>query len=137
MLKSGKVAIPFTRFTRVVPRSWAFWVTLPSFPITIVTWPENPGTPSPASFSAVISTAKGPDSTTGVAGGSIVKARCVAGGRHATLNVVRAVSFAATVTVRGLAPLTLQLAGTPALPRRPPLPAEPRQHLCRALSGAG
>src|SRR6266536_745760 len=83
MLKFGKVAIPFTRFTLVVPRSWAFLVTLPSFSITIVTWPENPGTPSPASFSAVTSTAKGPDSTTGIADGSIVKARCVAGGGNA------------------------------------------------------
>src|SRR6266567_1809458 len=83
MLKFGKVAIPFTRFTLVVPRSWAFLVTLPSFSITIVTSPEKPGTPSPASFSAVTSTAKGPDSTTGSAGGSIVKARCVAVGRHA------------------------------------------------------
>src|SRR6266705_3182320 len=114
MLKFGKVAIPFTSFTLVVPRSWAFLVTLPSFSITTVTWPENPGTPSPASFSAVTSTAKGPDSTMGVAGGSIVKARCVAGDRQATLNLVRAVSFGGTVTVRGLAPLTLQLAGTPA-----------------------
>ena len=113
MLKFGKVAIPFTRFTLVVPRSWAFLVTLPSVPIAIVTWPEKPGTPLPESFSAVTSTAKGPDRTMGIAGGSMVKARCVAGRAQATLNVVRAVSFGCTVTVRGFAPLTLQLVGTP------------------------
>src|SRR2546430_14507609 len=113
MLKFGKVAIPFTRLARVVPRSWAFLVTLPSVPIATVTSPVKPGTKPPDESSAATSTWKVSDSAVTVDGGWMVKASCVAGGVQATLNVVRAVSFGCTATVRGLAPLTLQLPGTP------------------------
>ena len=42
----------------------------------------------------------------------MVKTRCVAGAVQPTLKAVRAVSFGSTVTLRGFAPLTLQLFGT-------------------------
>ena len=42
----------------------------------------------------------------------MVNARCVAGAVQPTLKAVRAVSFGSTVTLRGFAPLTLQLFGT-------------------------
>src|SRR2546430_9336449 len=113
MLKLGKVAIPFTRLACVAPRSWAFLATLPSVPIATVTSPVKLGTRLPDESSAVTSTWKVSDSTVTAVGGWIVKASCVAGGMQATLKVVRAVSFARTVTVRGLSPLTLQLSGTP------------------------
>src|SRR2546430_12612414 len=113
MLKFGKGAIPFTRLTCVVPRSWAFLVTLPSVPIATVTSPVKPGTRRPDVSSAATSTWNVSDCALTVDGGWIVKASCVAGGVQATLNVVRAVSFGGTATVRGLAPLTLQLPGTP------------------------
>src|SRR2546429_1409859 len=113
MLKFGKVAIPLTRLACVVPRSWAFLARLPSVPIATVTSPVKLGTRLPDESSAVTSTWNVSDSTVTVVGGWIVKASCVAGGVQATLNVVRAVSFGGTATVRGLSPLTLQLSGTP------------------------
>src|SRR5256885_15360989 len=113
MLKFGKVAIPFTRLACVVPRSWAFLAMLPSVPIATVTSPVKPQTRLPDESSAATSTWKVSDSAVTVVGGWMVNASCVAGGVQATLNVVRAVSFGGTATVRGVSPLTLQLSGTP------------------------
>src|SRR5256885_4047681 len=113
MLKFGKVAIPLTRLARVVPRSWAFLAMLPSVPIATVTSPVKPQTRLPDESSAATSTWKVSDSAVTRDGGWMVNASCVAGGVQATLNLVRAVSFGGTATVRGLSPLTLQLSGTP------------------------
>ena len=81
--------------------------------MVVFTSPVKLGTRRPEESSAATSTWNVSDRAVTVDGGWMVKASCVAGGVQATLNVVRAVSFGGTATVRGLSPLTLQLSGTP------------------------
>ena len=111
MRKSLKVARPFTAFTRRVPERWASLVRLPSFAMAIATESANAGARLPESSSALTSTVKFCPNTIGSCGGSMLNARRVASLLHATLKVVRAVSLARTLTVRGLAPSTTRQFG--------------------------